>query len=53
VERHHIIEVLKRCSGRISGEGGAACWLDLPPTTVHSKMKKLNIQKEDYFSKVA
>lgn len=53
VERQHIIEVLKRCSGKISGDGGAAVWLDLPATTVHSKMKKLNIQKQDYFSKVA
>jgi len=53
IERQHIIEVLKRCSGRISGDGGAACWLNLPPTTVHSKMKKLNIQKQDYFPKVA
>ena len=50
VERQHIIEVLKSCGGRISGAGGAACWLDLPPTTVHSKMKKLRIQKQDYFS---
>ena len=53
VERQHIIEVLKRCGGKISGDGGAAAWLDIPPTTVHSKMKKLNIKKQDYFSKVA
>lgn len=53
VERNHIIEVLKRCSGRISGNGGAADWLEIPPTTLHSKMKKLNIKKQDYFPKVA
>ncbi|WP_260607605.1 sigma-54-dependent Fis family transcriptional regulator [Chitinophaga polysaccharea] len=49
IERTHIIEVLKRCSGKISGVGGAAEILEIPGTTLHSKMKKLKISKADYF----
>jgi formate hydrogenlyase transcriptional activator len=51
VERDHIIDVLKRCAGKISGAGGAAEILDLPGNTLHSKMKKLGITKADYFTK--
>lgn len=50
VERGYIVEVLKRCAGKISGPGGAAEILDLPGNTLHSKMKKLGITKADYFS---
>jgi transcriptional regulator with GAF, ATPase, and Fis domain len=49
VERAYIIQILKRCSGKISGDGGAADVLDIPSTTVHSKIKKLGISKSDYF----
>lgn len=49
IERAHIIGVLKRCSGKISGAGGAAEILEVPGTTLHSKMKKLGISKADYF----
>ncbi|WP_207516067.1 sigma-54-dependent Fis family transcriptional regulator [Longitalea luteola] len=49
VERGYIIEVLKRCTGKISGPGGAAEILDIPGNTLHSKMKKLGITKADYF----
>tara|TARA_R110002051_G_scaffold314666_1_gene391969 strand:+ start:23188 stop:28020 length:4833 start_codon:yes stop_codon:yes gene_type:complete len=52
LERAYIIEILKRCSGKIAGAGGASELLDLPPTTLHSKIKKLDISKEDYFSKI-
>jgi DNA-binding NtrC family response regulator len=45
-ERDHIIGVLKRCSGRVWGPGGAAEILNVPPSTLKSKMKKLGIQKE-------
>jgi transcriptional regulator with GAF, ATPase, and Fis domain len=51
VEKNHIIAVLKRCGGKIAGNGGAADWLDIPSTTLHAKMKKLNIIKQDYFPK--
>ncbi|HRN56009.1 MAG TPA: sigma 54-interacting transcriptional regulator [Agriterribacter sp.] len=49
LERTYIIEVLKRCSGKIAGNGGAAAALEMPSTTLHSKMKKLGISKGDYF----
>lgn len=51
IERTHIIGVLKRCSGKISGSGGAAEILEIPGTTLHSKMKKLGISKADYFTR--
>ncbi|HVW95851.1 MAG TPA: sigma 54-interacting response regulator [Mucilaginibacter sp.] len=44
-ERAHILAALKKCNGKIWGEGGAASLLDLPPTTLNSKMKKLGIRK--------
>ena len=47
-ERDYIITVLKKCNGRIWGVGGAAEVLNVPPTTLRSKMKKLSIQKEDF-----
>jgi formate hydrogenlyase transcriptional activator len=50
VERSYIIEVLKRCTGKISGAGGAAEILQIPGNTLHSKMKKLGITKADYFA---
>ena len=51
VERTYIIETLKRCDGKIAGIGGAAEILDIPSTTLHSKMLKLHISKADYFAK--
>jgi formate hydrogenlyase transcriptional activator len=50
VERSYIIEVLKRCAGKISGAGGAAEILNIPGNTLHSKIKKLGISKRDYFA---
>ena len=50
MERTFIISALKRCKGKISGTGGAAEVLDIPGNTLHSKMKKLDITKADYFS---
>lgn len=49
VERAHIIDILKRCAGKLAGPGGAAEYLDVPSTTLHSKLKKLRIEKKDYF----
>ncbi len=51
VERNYIIETLKRCEGKIAGTGGAAEILDIPSTTLHSKLQKLRISKADYFVK--
>jgi len=44
-ERAHILAALKKCNGKIWGENGAASLLNLPPTTLNSKMKKLGIHK--------
>ncbi|MBC7935482.1 MAG: sigma 54-interacting transcriptional regulator [Rhizobacter sp.] len=45
-ERDYITSVLKKCNGRIWGIGGAAEVLNIPPSTLKSKMKKLGIPKE-------
>jgi len=45
-ERDHILSVLRKTKGRIRGKGGAAEILKLPPTTLHSRMKKLGITKK-------
>jgi transcriptional regulator with GAF, ATPase, and Fis domain len=44
-ERAYILSILKKTSGKICGDNGAAKLLDIPPTTLHSKMKKLGIKK--------
>lgn len=43
VERDHILSVLEDTRWKISGESGAAARLGIPPSTLRSKMKKLNI----------
>jgi formate hydrogenlyase transcriptional activator len=45
-ERDYIVSVLKECNGRIWGPGAAAEILDIHPSTLKSKMKKLGIKKE-------
>jgi transcriptional regulator with GAF, ATPase, and Fis domain len=50
VERDYIIEALKLCNGRVSGPAGVAVRLGLPATTLLSRMKKLGIRKEHFFS---
>jgi DNA-binding NtrC family response regulator len=47
-ERDYIITVLKKCRGKIWGTGGAAEILKIPPSTLKSKMIRLEIQKKDY-----
>jgi formate hydrogenlyase transcriptional activator len=51
-ERDHILRALKFCSGKVDGKGGAAEILGVPASTLHSKMKKLNIRKEHVQQKV-
>ena len=46
VEVDLIMNTLKWCKGKIRGEDGAAKLLDLKPTTLESRMKKLGIKKE-------
>jgi len=47
-ESNAIIGALKEASGRVSGRGGAAERLGLKRTTLQTKMRKLNICREDY-----
>jgi formate hydrogenlyase transcriptional activator len=42
-ERAHIVRALERCNWRIRGAHGAAEQLDIKPTTLESRMKKLGI----------
>jgi transcriptional regulator with GAF, ATPase, and Fis domain len=42
-ERAHIVRTLERCGWRIRGPNGAAEQLDVKPTTLESRMKKLGI----------
>ena len=44
-ERLHIISVLEHTRWKVSGQNGAAKILDMIPTTLDSRMKKLGIQK--------
>jgi len=46
LERRHIIEVLEMTSWRVSGDSGAARFLDVKPTTLESRMKKLGISRK-------
>jgi formate hydrogenlyase transcriptional activator len=45
VEREHILSVLEASNGKVSGPGGAAERLRIPPTTLASKIARLNIKK--------
>lgn len=42
-ERDHIIEVINKCNGKISGKGGAAELLNINVSTLNSRIKKLGI----------
>jgi two-component system response regulator HydG len=42
-ERDHIISILNECDWKIYGKGGAAELLKINPSTLNSRMKKLNI----------
>ncbi len=45
VEREHILSVLELSNGKVSGPGGAAERLRIPPTTLTSKIGRLGIKK--------
>ena len=47
VERVAIANAIRAAQGRISGRHGAAALLGLKPTTLHAKMKKLGIHREE------
>ncbi len=45
-ERRFITQTLERCNWKISGKSSASELLDLPPSTLRSKMKKLGIRPD-------
>jgi transcriptional regulator with GAF, ATPase, and Fis domain len=45
VEREHILSVLMQSQWRIEGAQGAARILNLEPSTLRSRMKKLGIKR--------
>lgn len=46
VERDHILAILKKCKGKVAGAGGAARLLNIPSTTLRSKIRRLGIKKD-------
>jgi len=48
MESRHIVKALSRCRGKVSGTGGAAALLEVKPTTLYSKMKRLGIERDAY-----
>ncbi|BAV05040.1 Response regulator receiver domain-containing protein [Filimonas lacunae] len=46
-EREYIISILRKADGRVRGVNGAAQLMDIKPTTLESKMIRLNIRRED------
>ena len=49
-EREYILSVLKKTIGRIRGRNGAAALLNMKPTTLESRIKRLGITKVDIVS---
>lgn len=47
-EREYIISILRKTKGRVRGVDGAAELLKIKPTTLESKMAKLNIRRQDF-----
>ena len=47
-EREYIASILRKTKGRIRGANGAAELLNIKPSTLESKMTKLNIKREDF-----
>ena len=45
IERDNIIKALRRTNWKVSGKNGAASLLQIPPTTLASKIKALNIKR--------
>jgi DNA-binding NtrC family response regulator len=44
-ERSYIMEILEFTNGKIASPDGAAAILEIPPSTLRSKMKKLGIAR--------
>ncbi|MGO9062249.1 MAG: sigma-54 interaction domain-containing protein [Candidatus Binataceae bacterium] len=50
MERRHIVEVLNRTTWKIDGPNGAAVLLNLNPSTLRSRIKKLGIRRSSDIS---
>ena len=48
MEKRHIVKALTRCRGKVNGPGGASELLEVKPTTLYSKMKRLGITRDTY-----
>ena len=46
LEREHILKILEMTHWRVSGEKGAARILEIKPTTLQARMKKLGIKRK-------
>jgi transcriptional regulator with GAF, ATPase, and Fis domain len=51
MQRQHIIQALRKTKGKVTGIHGAAELLQINGKTLASKMRKLNIHREDYRQK--
>jgi transcriptional regulator with GAF, ATPase, and Fis domain len=45
VQRQHILAILKKTSGKIEGPDGAAEILQLKPSTLRHRIKKLGVKR--------
>jgi len=45
-DRQNILDALNRCRWKITGAGGAAELLKMKPTTLHSKIKKMDLKRK-------
>lgn len=48
VIKNHIEKVLKHCKGKVEGKDGAAHLLQINPNTLRGKMKRLNIDPNEF-----
>ena len=47
-ERRNILRALEQCRGRVFGEQGAAALLGVKPTTLASRIARLNIEPREF-----
>lgn len=48
MEAHYILKALRYCRGKVSGQHGAAEILGIRPTTLHSMMRRLGVERDGY-----
>ncbi|MCI0673150.1 MAG: sigma 54-interacting transcriptional regulator, partial [Myxococcaceae bacterium] len=53
MERDYILKVLEACRWKLEGQGGAADILGLKPSTLRSRMAKLEIERDTRFRSLA